>query len=76
VLKGLKKSLKYKEMLNVKQKSNKKINGQNHPRGDRKQRPKKGQKRRSPTGPKRGRELVSLMVGSYVTHSPSNVANM
>jgi hypothetical protein len=39
-------------------------------------RPKKGQRTHNPKGPKRGRELVSLMVGSYFTHGPSYVTSM
>jgi hypothetical protein len=39
--------------------------------------PKKGQKTHSQgTQKKKGRELVPLMVGSYLTHCPSNVACM
>jgi hypothetical protein len=29
-----------------------------------------------PVGIKKGRELVLLVVGSYLTHNPSNVTNM
>jgi hypothetical protein len=47
-----------------------KIDGQNHPRGDKKGRPKKGQNTHSSKDPKRGKELVILMVGSYFTQSP------
>jgi hypothetical protein len=39
-------------------------------------RPKKGQKMHSPKGPKKGTELVSLMLKSYLTHGPSYVTNM
>jgi hypothetical protein len=39
-------------------------------------RPKKGQKTHNPKGPKIGKELVSLVVGSYLTHGPSNVTTM
>jgi hypothetical protein len=37
---------------------------------------REGQKRHNLKGPKRGRKLVSLMVGSYLTHNLFNVANM
>jgi hypothetical protein len=38
------------------------------------ERPKKGQKTTSPQEPKkRERAIVVLMVGSYLTHDPSNV---
>ncbi len=37
-------------------------------------RPNKGQWTRSPHEPKKRREVVLLMVGSYLTHNPSNVA--
>ncbi len=37
-----------------------------------KERPKDAQ----PTRTKKGRELVPLVVGSYLTHGPSNVTNM
>ncbi len=36
----------------------------------------KGQKTHSPKSPKRRRELVFLMVGSYLTHNPYNVVSM
>ncbi len=39
-------------------------------------RPKKGQKMHSPKGPKKGRKLVSFMIGSHFTHDLSNVTNM
>ncbi len=52
------------------------MDGQNCRKGDKKGRPKKGQKMYSPKGPKRKKKLVSLMVGNYFTHNPSNVANM
>jgi hypothetical protein len=39
-------------------------------------RPKKGQKTHNLKGPKRGRELMFFVVGSYLTHNPSNVTNM
>jgi hypothetical protein len=51
------------------------------PRETKMGRPKKAKRRTTPRaqkekGPKRGRELVSLAVGSYFTHGPSNVKNM
>jgi hypothetical protein len=39
-------------------------------------RPKKGQKMHGLKAPKRGKELVFLMVGSYFTHNPFYVTNM
>jgi hypothetical protein len=39
-------------------------------------RPKKGQKTHNPRGLKRGKKIVSSMVGSYLTHGPFNVINM
>ncbi len=39
-------------------------------------RPKKGQKTYNPQEPKKGKELIPLMVGSYLTHGPYNVAYM
>jgi hypothetical protein len=39
-------------------------------------RPKKGQKMQSLKGPKRGREIVSFVVGNYFTHNISNVTSM
>jgi hypothetical protein len=38
--------------------------------GDKKGRPKKGQKTNNPKEPKKGGELVPFMVGSYFTHRP------
>jgi hypothetical protein len=61
------------------QKPNKKINGpEPHGRGDKKERPKKGQKMHSllAGNKKKKKQLVPLVVGSYVTHGPSNVACM
>jgi hypothetical protein len=58
------------------QKINKRTMARTIPGETRKGRPKKGQKTHSPKGPKRGRELVSLRVGSYLTHNTSNVTNM
>jgi hypothetical protein len=46
------------------------------PRETKRGRPKKGQKTYSPKGPKRGRELVSLVVGSYFIHNAFNVTNV
>jgi hypothetical protein len=54
----------------------KKINGQNHPRENKKGRPKKGQKMHNLKGPKKARKLISFMVGNYFTHNSSNVTNM
>jgi hypothetical protein len=62
-------------LTKVSQKSNKKIHGQNHHKGDKKGRPKKGQNMYMPQEPKKWRKLVPLMIGSYFIHSPSNVAN-
>jgi hypothetical protein len=54
-----------------------KNDGRNHHKGDKKGRPKKGQKMNSLQEPKKkGRELVSLVVGGYLTHGPSNVTCM
>jgi hypothetical protein len=39
-------------------------------------RPKKGRMMCRPGGTKEGRDLVLLVVGSYLTHSPSNVVCM
>jgi hypothetical protein len=55
------------------QKSKKRLMGQNHHKGNKKERPKKGQKMNNPQDPKKGKELVLLMVGSYLTHGPFNV---
>ncbi len=44
--------------------------------GDEKGRLKKGQKTHSPQEPKKKKELVPLVVASYLTHGPSNVACM
>jgi len=46
------------------------------PRKTKRGRPNKGQKTHSLKGPKRGREPIFLVVGSYFTHGPSNVACM
>jgi hypothetical protein len=43
---------------------------------NKKGRPKKGQKTNSPQEPRKRRKLVPLMVRSYLTHGPSNVACM
>jgi len=54
---------------------NKKTNGQNRHTKDKrkaKERPKDTQR----TGTKEGKELVPLVVGSYFTHNPFNVAYM
>jgi hypothetical protein len=37
---------------------------------------KEGQKKHNLKGPKRGRKLISLMVGSYLTQNLFNVASM
>jgi hypothetical protein len=50
--------------------------GKNHQRGDKKGRPKEGQKTNSLQEPKEWRELVPLVVGSYHTHNPFNVTSM
>jgi hypothetical protein len=42
--------------------------------GNKKGRPNKGPKTHNPHDKKKGRELVSLVVGSYFTHGPFNVA--
>jgi hypothetical protein len=47
--------------------------GQNHHRGNKKERPKKGQKMHNAHEPKKGRKLILFMVGSYFTHIPFNV---
>jgi hypothetical protein len=44
--------------------------------GDKKGRPKKGQKMNSPQELKKGKKLIPFMVGSYLTYSPSNVTCM
>jgi hypothetical protein len=44
--------------------------------GDKKGSPKKGQKMHNLQSPKRGRELVSLVVRNYLTHGHSNVTCM
>jgi hypothetical protein len=44
----------------------------NHHKGNKKERPKNAQ----PIRFKKGRELIPLMVGSYLTHNPSNVVDM
>ncbi len=41
-------------------------------KGKAKERPEEAQ----PASTKEGRELVALVVGSYLTHSPSNVTSM
>jgi hypothetical protein len=46
------------------------------PRETKRRRPKKGQETHNLKGPKRGREPISLVVGSYFTHGPSNVTCM
>jgi hypothetical protein len=58
------------------QKTNKNMMAKTIPREIKRGRPKKGQKMLSPKGPKRGRELVFLMVESYLTHKPSYVTSM
>jgi hypothetical protein len=45
-------------------------------REDKKGRPKKGQKTNNLHEPRKRRNLVSLMVGSYLTHGHSNVVSM
>jgi hypothetical protein len=45
-------------------------------REDKKGRPKKGQKTNNSHEPRKRRNLVSLMVGSYLTHGHSNVVSM
>jgi hypothetical protein len=54
----------------------KNIDGRNHYKGDKKGRPKKGQKMHNLQESKKGRELVLFIVGNYFTHNPSNVAYM
>jgi hypothetical protein len=51
-----------------------KIGGWNHHTED-KRKVKKRLKDAQPTRTKEGRELVPLVIGSYFTHNPSNVAN-
>ncbi len=46
------------------------------PRETKRRRPKKGQETHNLKGPKRGREPIFLVVGSYFTHGPSNVTCM
>jgi hypothetical protein len=44
--------------------------------GDKKGRPKKGQKMNSPQEPKKGRKLIPFVIGSYFTHGSFNVTYM
>ncbi len=46
------------------------------PRETKRRRPKEGQETQNPKGPNKGRELVSFVVGSYLTRGPSNVTCM
>ncbi len=46
------------------------------PRETKRRRPKKGQETHNLKGAKRGREPVYFIVGSYLTHGPSNVTYM
>jgi hypothetical protein len=50
----------------------KKLDGWNNCTEGRREGQKKGQKDAQPVGTKEGRELVPLVVGSYLNHSPSN----
>jgi hypothetical protein len=60
----------------LKQKSNKRLMVGTIIRETKRGRPKKGLKTYNPQEPKKGKELVPLMVGSYLTNGPYNVACM
>jgi len=53
-----------------------KNDGQNHHKGNKRRRPKKGQEMHNLKGLNREGELVFLVVGGYLTHGPSNVTCM
>jgi hypothetical protein len=60
----------------LKEKSNKRLMVKTITGETKRGRPKKGQKTYNPQEPKKGKELVPLVVGSYLPHGPYNVAYM